>query len=43
MGQPDALIAYVEQEYLFANSLMDRIVSAALEPAIRWPAPGRYR
>jgi tagaturonate reductase len=30
---PDALVDYVNRECVFANSLVDRIVSAALEPA----------
>jgi tagaturonate reductase len=30
---PDALIDYLNRECIFANSLVDRIVSAALEPA----------
>jgi tagaturonate reductase len=30
---PDPLVAYIELQCLFANSLVDRIVSTALEPA----------
>jgi tagaturonate reductase len=32
-GAPDTLVGYIEHECTFANSLVDRIVSAALEPA----------
>jgi tagaturonate reductase len=32
-GASDPLMSYIEDECIFANSLVDRIVSAALEPA----------